>query len=366
MTTANRTYNFSAGPATIPLQVLEQIQQELLNFNGCGASIMEISHRSTTFMEVLDSARAGIKTLLGIGDSHEVLFLQGGSRLQFSMIPMNLLRDAEDRAAYIVSGAWSQKAYDEALGAGHIDLAWSGKEANFNTLPSSSDLQLPNDPTFLYYASNETIHGIQFQQELDVPDVPLVCDASSDFLSRPIDMQRHGIVYACAQKNAGPAGVTIVVIRKDLLDRSRDDLPGYLNYKTHAAQNSMFNTPPTFGIYVVDLICKWLLNEMGGLEQMAEYNQEKAAIIYEVIDQHSDMYLGHAVKEHRSLMNIAFNLSEDNLTSRFLEEAAQQGLSSLKGHRSVGGVRASVYNAMPREGVIALRDFMKSFYTQNS
>ena len=366
MTIAERTYNFSAGPATIPLKVLQQIQQEMLNFSGCGASIMEISHRSATFIDVLNSARSGIRQLLGIEDSHEVLFLQGGSRLQFSMIPMNLLRNSEDRASYIMSGTWSQKAYDEALGVGNIDLAWSGKESNFSTLPKSTDLVLPDDSAFLYYASNETIHGIQFHETPDKNDIPLVCDASSDFLSRPIDMPRHGIVYACAQKNAGPSGVTIVIIRKDLLDRSSDELPGYLNFKTHVEQNSMFNTPPTFGIYVIDLICKWLINDMGGLSQIAKYNQDKANLIYEVIDQYSDMYLGHAEHEHRSQMNISFNLSNDDLTSRFLDEAAKQGLTSLKGHRSVGGIRASIYNAMPREGVLALRDFMKSFYTQNS
>ena len=366
MTTADRTYNFSAGPATIPLQVLQQIQQELLNFEGCGASIMEISHRSATFIEVLDSARAGIKQLLGINNSHEVLFLQGGSRLQFSMIPMNLLRTAEDHAAYIVSGTWSQKAYDEALGTGNIDLAWNGKASNYNTLPTSADLSLAENPAFLYYASNETIHGIQFHKPLAANNIPLVCDASSDFLSRPIDMERHGIVYACAQKNAGPSGVTIVVIRKDLLERSSESLPGYLNYKTHVEQNSMFNTPPTFGIYVIDLICKWLLNDRGGLVQTAEYNQKKANLLYDIIDECSDLYRGHAKREHRSHMNVTFNLTNDELTAKFIDEAKQQGLTSLKGHRSVGGIRASIYNAMPQDGVLALRDFMKSFYTQNS
>ena len=366
MATEERTYNFSAGPATIPLQVLEQIQQELLNFNGCGASIMEISHRSAQFIEVLDSARAGVKQLLGIDDSHEVLFLQGGSRLQFSMIPMNLLRDENDRAAYIVSGTWSSKAFEEAKGTGNIDLAWTGKDSNFNTLPASTDLALADDPAFLYYASNETIHGVQFQEDFHIASTPLVCDASSDFLSRPINMEQHGIVYACAQKNAGPSGVTIIVIRKDLLTRSQASLPGYLNYKTHVEQNSMFNTPPTFGIYVVDLICKWLINEMGGLAQIADYNNDKATLLYDIIDQCDDMFIGHAEKQFRSKMNVTFNLPSEELTSQFLEQAAKQGLTSLKGHRSVGGVRASIYNAMPHEGVVALRDFMKSFYTQNS
>jgi len=366
MALAERTYNFSAGPATIPLKVLEQIQQELLNFNNCGASIMEISHRSAQFIEVLDSARNGIKQLLGIDDSHEVLFLQGGSRLQFSMIPMNLLRSSDDRAAYIVSGTWSGKAYDEALGTGSIDLVWNGKESNYNTLPNEVDLTLPEDPAFLYYASNETIHGVQFQSGLQIDSTPLVCDASSDFLSRPIEMSRHGIVYACAQKNAGPSGVTIVVIRKDLLQRSQDSLPGYLNYKKHVEQNSMFNTPPTFGIYVIDLICKWLLHDMGGLEQVATFNQEKANLLYDVINECQDMFIGHAVKEFRSNMNVTFNLPSDELTAQFVEQATAKGLTSLKGHRSVGGIRASIYNAMPREGVLALRDFMKAFYTQNS
>ncbi|MCS5582032.1 MAG: 3-phosphoserine/phosphohydroxythreonine transaminase [Pseudomonadales bacterium] len=367
MSPNDRSFNFSAGPAGLPLPVLEQVKEELLNFRGCGASILEISHRSNEFIEVLDSARQGIRTLLEAGDEFEILFLQGGSRLQFSMIPMNLLRTEEDHGAYLVTGAWSDKAFAEASRSSHAQLIWSGVENGFCDLPTVDQLQqaAKSDCAYLYYTSNETIHGVQHQQDLQHAVAPTVCDASSDFLSRPVDIQRHGILYACAQKNAGPAGVTIVVIRKDLLNRSRDDLPGYLNYRRHADENSMYNTPPTFAIYIADLVCRWLESEMGGLDQMAQFNQEKSSLLYTAIDEMSNMYQGHAARSARSHMNVTFRLRSDELTDEFVRLAEQQGLTNLRGHRSVGGIRASIYNAMPHAGVLALRNFMESFYTQN-
>jgi len=367
MSLYDRSFNFSAGPAGLPLPVLEQAKDEFLNFRGCGASILEISHRSNEFIEVLDSARQGIRSLLKAGDEFEVLFLQGGSRLQFSMIPMNLLKTEEDYGAYLVTGTWSDKAYAEASRSNPTQLIWSGADDGFCDLPTSTQLQQASesDCAYLYYTSNETIHGVQHQQDLQHDVAPTVCDASSDFLSRPVDIQRHGILFACAQKNAGPAGVTIVVIRKDLLERSPDDLPGYLNYRQHAHGNSMYNTPPTFAIYISDLVCRWLTSEMGGLEQMAQLNQEKSSLLYTAIDEMSDMYQGHAARSARSHMNVTFRLPSEDLTDQFIRLSEQEGLSGLRGHRSVGGIRASIYNAMPRAGVLALRNFMESFYTQN-
>jgi phosphoserine aminotransferase len=364
----DRTFNFSAGPAGLPLPVLEQAQQEMLNFRGCGASILEISHRSTAFIDVLDSAKNGIRQLLGANDDFEVLFLQGGSRLQFSMVPLNLLQSDTDRGNYVVTGTWSDKAYQEATNCHVTDMIWSGKEIGYNDLPNPTDLQslVTNDAAYVYYTSNETIQGIQFQDDLIFDTAPTICDASSDFLSRPIDMNNYGMIYACAQKNAGPAGVTIVVIRKDLLAPTTNEYPGYLNYCNHADANSMYNTPPTFAIYMVDLVCQWLLNDIGGLEQMDLINRKKAELLYATIEELPDMYSGHAVPANRSLMNVTFRLPSEKLTDLFLKQANDQGLTNLQGHRSVGGIRASIYNSMSHEGVLALRNFMKSFYTQNS
>ena len=364
----DRTFNFSAGPAGLPLPVLEQAQQEMLNFRGCGASILEISHRSDAFIDVLDSARDGIRQLLGANDDFAVLFLQGGSRLQFSMVPLNLLQSDTDRGNYVVTGTWSDKAYQESANCHATDMIWSGKENGYSELPNQSDLQplITNDAAYVYYTSNETIQGIQFQDDLSFAMVPSICDASSDFLSRPIDINKYGMIYACAQKNAGPAGVTIVVIRKDLLSPTLNECPSYLNYRNHADANSMYNTPPTFAVYMVDLVCQWLLNDIGGLEQMHQINREKAELLYATIDGLPDMYSGHAAPANRSLMNITFRLPSQELTDLFLKQANDQGLTSLQGHRSVGGIRASIYNSMPHEGVLALRDFMNSFYTQNS
>ncbi|MBC8437305.1 MAG: 3-phosphoserine/phosphohydroxythreonine transaminase, partial [Planctomycetes bacterium] len=352
MSNHDRTFNFSAGPAGLPLPVLEQAQQEMLNFRGCGASILEISHRSPAFIDVLDSARDGIRQLIGANDDFEVLFLQGGSRLQFSMIPINLLRSDTDRANYIVTGTWSNKAHQESANCHATDVIWSGRENGYSDLPGQSDLQslVTSDAAYVYYTSNETIQGVQFQDELNFTTAPSICDASSDFLSRPIDINKYGMIYACAQKNAGPAGVTIVVIRKDLLHPTINECPGYLNYHHHVDANSMYNTPPTFAIYIVDMVCQWLLNDIGGLENMNQINREKAELLYATMDRLPDMYIGHAAPANRSLMNVTFRLPTQALTDLFLKQATEQGLTNLQGHRSVGGIRASIYNSMPHEG----------------
>ncbi|MEM7316827.1 MAG: 3-phosphoserine/phosphohydroxythreonine transaminase [Planctomycetota bacterium] len=361
--TQQRVYNFSAGPAVLPLPVLEQAREELLSFGDAGASVLEISHRSAQFASILADAKQRITDLLSVPDSHEVLFLQGGSRLQFSMIPMNFLRGASS-ADYIVTGSWTKKAVDEAKKEGNVNIAWDGKDGNYNRRPSSDELKLGAESAYVYYTSNETIQGVQFLDEPAVGEVPLICDASSDFMCRDLPIEKYAMVYACAQKNAGPAGVTVVIVRKDLLGKGADDLPGYCNYKSHSDAGSMFNTPPTFGIYMVGLVAKWLQGE-GGLSAIEKRNRDKSGSLYEVIDG-GDFYTGHAETDSRSIMNVTFTLPSDELQDKFVSQAAERNLCNLKGHRSVGGIRASIYNAMPVEGVTALRDFMVEFRDQNS
>lgn len=358
---SNRNYNFSAGPATLPLSVLEKIQGEMLSLPGVGASVLEISHRSPAFVEIAEQAEANLRSLLNISDDYAVLFLQGGSRLQFSMVPMNLLGEQASSADYILTGSWGKNAAKEAGKEGDINVVWDGAETNYDRLPAASDLKLNPKAGYVHYTSNETIQGVQFPTEPDTGDVPLVCDASSEFMYKPIDVSKYGLIYACAQKNAGPAGVTVLVVRKSLLERSDDNLPGYLNYKTHADAGSMWNTPPTFSIYVLKLVTEWLRDEIGGLEKMQEINKQKAALLYEVLDAHPEFYQGHVQKDCRSLMNVTFRLPSDELSSQFLAGAKEQKLTDLKGHRSVGGIRASIYNAMPTAGVERLRDFMRDF-----
>ncbi len=364
--TAQRVFNFSAGPAALPLSVLQQVQEELLCLPGAGASVMEISHRSKTFVDILHDAENSIRSLLGIGDDHAVLFLQGGAALQFSMIPANLLRDSGKTAQYIVTGSWAKKALAEAKKEGNVEVAFDAKESNYNHVPSASDYQVPSDAAYLYYCSNETIQGVQFQSEPECPsDVPLICDASSDLLCRPLPMDKYGILYACAQKNAGPAGVTVAVVRRDLLDVGSETLPGYLRYKNHADADSEWNTPPTFAIYVLGKVAKWLTDDIGGLEAMEKQNRDKAQMLYDVIDGSNGFFTGHAVPDCRSIMNVTFTLPNDDLQSKFIAEAAGNELANLKGHRSVGGIRASIYNAMPVEGAQSLANFMKDFASKN-
>jgi phosphoserine aminotransferase len=349
----------------LPEPVLATAQRDLMALPGVGASILEISHRDKPFREIIEAAEANLRTLLAIPDDYAVLFLQGGSRLQFSMIPMNLLTSEQLSADYLISGSWGKHAQKEAEKFGPMQLAWNGDDSSYSRLPDRSDLQLNPNAAYLHYTSNETIQGVQFATEPEVGDVPLVCDASSDFLHRPTPIERYGLLYACAQKNAGPAGVTVVIVRKDLLARSRDDLPIYMNYKAQADAGSLMNTAPTFAIYIVRLVTEWLLHEIGGLESMYQRNHEKARLLYEVVDNSDDFYQGHARPRDRSLMNVVFRLSSDELTQWFLSQANDRGLTSLAGHRSVGGIRASIYNAMPLAGVEALRDFMLEFQDKN-
>jgi phosphoserine aminotransferase len=361
---AERVFNFSAGPAVLPEPVLAEVQRDLMALPGVGASILEISHRSSTFENIIAQAETNLRQLLQIPDDYAVLMLQGGARLQFSMIPMNLMGGGRRISDYIVTGSWSKYAAQEAVKFGEARVLWDGKPNNYDRLPTASDLRLDPKSAYVYYASNETIQGVQFATEPNVGDVPLVCDASSDFLSRPVDVRKYGLLYACAQKNAGPAGLTIVIIRKDLLQRSSDKLPGYLNFQIHAEAQSLWNTAPTFPIYVFMLVSKWLITDIGGLANMESQNRSKANLLYDVIDRSNGFYIGHSQPTCRSMMNVSFRLPTDDLTAKFVDGAQERGMTDLKGHRSVGGIRASIYNAMPVAGVEKLRGFMIEFQKQ--
>ena len=360
-----RVYNFSPGPAVLPLPVLEQAQRDLLALPGIGISILEISHRSKAFTQIIETAEANLRSLMGIPANYRVLFLQGGALHQFGMIPLNFLRNTGKTADFILTGSWSDKAFNEAKPQGNARAAWSGKATNWQRLPRQDELSLSDGASYVYLTSNETIQGVQFQAFPETGPAPLICDASSDFLSRPVPIERFGLYYGCAQKNAGPAGVTIVIIRDDLLQRSAGDLPSLLNYKLLAENKSMLNTPPVFGIYLVKLVTDWLLNQIGGLDKMLELNREKATLLYDAIDRSGGFYDGHAESHCRSLMNVTFRLPDATLESQFFKQAETRNLFELKGHRSVGGCRASIYNAMPIEGVRLLRDFMVEFCAAN-
>jgi phosphoserine aminotransferase len=363
--TEKRLFNFSAGPAVLPVPVLERIRNEMLCLPGCGASILEISHRSKQFIAIQEAAKQRLIRLLQIPESHEVLFLQGGARLQFSMVPMNLLRGSKAPAQYVLTGSWGKYALGEAKKEGPVEVLYDGAEHGYARLPTPESLPIRSDAAYLHLTSNETIQGIQFQNDWNV-DCPLVSDCSSDFLYRPLDVAKYGLIYACAQKNAGPAGVTVVIIRKDLLERAQEQLPGYLNYRNHAAEDSMWNTPPTFAIYTLGLVAQWLEESVGGLQAMHRHNLQKAGLLYASIDRHPTMYLGHARPSDRSLMNATFKLPTQSLEDEFLLQAKKNGLDSLKGHRSVGGIRASIYNAMPIEGVHSLVQLMDDFANKNA
>lgn len=360
-----RLFNFSSGPAVLPVPVLERIRDEMLCLPGCGASVMELSHRSKQFIAIQESAKQRLIRLLNIPTDYDVLFLQGGSRLQFSMVPMNLLRGQSTPAQYVVTGTWGKYAVGEAKKEGVVEVIYDGSSTNYDRLPSQEDLKISSNGAYVHVTSNETIQGVQFQKDLDSP-IPVVCDSSSDIFYRPIDVSKYGLIYACAQKNAGPAGVTVVIIRKDLLDRSSDALPGYLNYKNHSKEDSMWNTPPTFAVYALGLVAEWLEKDIGGLQAMHNINIEKAKTVYDAMDRHPAMYLGHAQKQDRSLMNATFRFSNENLEKSFLAQAQEAGLDSLKGHRSVGGIRASIYNAMPMAGVQLLAQLMDDFAAKNA
>jgi phosphoserine aminotransferase len=362
--TVKRAHNFNAGPSILPLPVLEQAQRELLDFKGTGMSVMEISHRSKEFEAVIGEAERDLRTLLGIPANYKVLFLQGGATLQFAMIPMNL-RAPGASADYIVTGSWSKSAVKEAKKLGTTKVAYSGEGPNFKQTPAQADLNLDPQAAYLYFCSNETIHGVEFKDEPVPPaGVPLIVDTSSDFISRPIDVSKYGLIYAGAQKNAGPAGVVVTIIREDLLERVPENLPVMLDYKAQVAGGSMHNTPPCFAIYMVGLVFKWALG-LGGLAEVQRRNEAKAGIIYQAIDESGGFYRGHALPEARSKMNITFRLPSEELEDLFAKEAKQQNMIGLKGHRSVGGMRASTYNALPLESAQALVQFMQEFQRQH-
>jgi phosphoserine aminotransferase len=365
----DRVFNFSAGPATLPVPVLEQVQRDLLSLPGVGASPLEISHRSPWFEGVIDEAEANLRGLLGISDRHHVVFCQGGATMQFSMVPMNLLHGNANAAAYVVTGAWSEKAAKEAEKQGGARVAWSGEYEGYVRVPRSDELlaAVPGDTSYVHVTSNETIQGVEFPDTPVVPaGVPLVCDASSDFLSRPIDIERYGLLYAGAQKNAGPAGVTVAIVRDDLLGRIPDDVPTMLDYRTYVDHRSRYNTPPVFSIYVLMLVTRWLRDEVGGLEKQHGCNVEKSGLIYDAIDASGGFYRGHADFGSRSLMNVTWTLPTSDLDERFVAQATSEDLVELKGHRNVGGIRASLYNAMPLAGAQALAGFMRAFAVSHS
>lgn len=360
-----RKFNFCAGPAALPLPVLQQAQEELLSFKGKGLSVMEMSHRSADFQQVADEAEVGLRQLLKIPANYKVLFMQGGASMQFTLLPLNL-GGQQAKADYITTGIWSKKALEQAqmqltstvVGTSSIN------EQGLVRVPNQAELKLNSDAAYLHYASNETIGGVQFDY-IPQSDAPLVCDMSSDILSAPLDVSKFGVIYAGAQKNIGPAGITLVIIREDLLELAQPNLPPMFSYKTFAENGSMYNTPPTFAWYLSGLVFKWLQEEVGGLEKMAEINQRKAAKLYAVIDK-SDFYANPVAKENRSIMNIPFTLAEPKLEAEFLTQARAAGLLNLEGHRSVGGMRASLYNAVTEEAVDALVSFMQQFSETHS
>ncbi len=358
---SERIYNFSPGPATLPYEVLQQASKDLINFSDSGIGIAEISHRSKEFMAVIEQAESLLRELLEIPNNYKVLFLQGGASSQFFMIPMNLLAKKK-KATYLNTGTWAKKAIKEAQAFGDIDVAYSSEATSFNRVPTDDEYQVAADSEYLYFVSNNTIYGTQFQN-MPQCEKMLVSDMSSDILSRAFDVSKFGLIFAGAQKNLGPAGVTLVIIREDLIASLPDDLPTMLSYKTHADKGSMFNTPPTFAIYMVSLVLQWL-KDQGGITAIEKKNQEKARLIYDVIDS-TPYYRGHAEVSSRSLMNVSFNLPTAELEQKFIQEAAAVGLSGLKGHRSIGGCRASIYNAFPLNGVEKLVAFMRQFEANN-
>lgn len=357
-----RVYNFSPGPATLPLDVLKQAKDEMLDWDGSGMSVMEISHRGKEFMSVYEQIEATLRELLGVPDNYKVLFLQGGASSQFAMVPMNLLRGRET-ADYIDTGAWSKKAIAEARRYCEVNVAASTEDSGYTTVPSQAGLELNPDAAYVHYTPNETIGGVEFPYIPETGEVPLVADMSSVILSKPVDIEKYGVIYAGAQKNIGPAGLTVVIVNDELMGHPLDITPTMFNYQVQADSGSMYNTPPIFSLYLAGLVFEWVKSK-GGLEAMDEINRRKAAKLYQAIDA-SDFYTNPVDIPCRSLMNIPFTLSNPELDGLFIEEAKANGMVSLKGHRSVGGMRASIYNAMPEEGVDALVSFMADFEKRN-
>ncbi len=358
-----RVYNFSAGPAVLPEDVLREAQEEMLDYRGCGMSVMEMSHRSSMFQEIIDTAEADLRDLMGIPDNYKVLFLQGGAALHFATVPMNLMRNGV--ADYIVTGQWAKKAYVEAQKYGKINKIASSEDKTFSYIPDCSDLPISEDADYVYICQNNTIYGTVYHTLPNTKGKDLVADISSCFLAGPIDVEKYALVFGGAQKNIGPAGVQIIIVREDLL---RDDLPDYvptmLNLKVQADNGSMYNTPPCYGIYICGKVFQWI-KSLGGLDAMQKRNEEKAAVLYDYLD-NSTMFKGTVRKEDRSLMNVPFIIGDADLEAKFVSEAKAAGLENLKGHRTVGGMRASIYNAMPKEGVETLVEFMKNFESANA
>jgi phosphoserine aminotransferase len=360
----DRVVNFAPGPGTLPLPVLEQAREELLAIPGVGASPLEVSHRGAWFTGAIREAEANLRELLGVPVGHHVVFCQGGATMQFSMVALSLLRGRRRAADYVVTGSWGSKAVAEAEKEGPVRIAWTGADEGFVRVPRDEDLReaLAADVAYAHVTANETIQGVEYPSTPATPEgVPLVADASSDFLSRPLDVRPYAILYAGAQKNAGPAGVTVAIVRDDVLGAIPDGLPTMLDYRAYVASGSLHNTPPVFSIYVLMLVTRWLRDDVGGLEAMHRRNREKADLLYAEIDAAPAFFRGHARPGSRSLMNVTFRLPTEELERRFVEDAAREGLAELRGHRSVGGIRASIYNAMPVEGVGALAAFMRDF-----
>jgi phosphoserine aminotransferase len=352
-----RIYNFSPGPATLPVEVLQQAAKDIVNFGNKGIGLIEMSHRSKDFMAIIEEAENLIRELLNVPQNYKVLFLQGGASTQFAMVPMNLL-GPDKKGSYLNTGVWAKKAIKEANIIASTHVAYSSEGSKYDHVPCDGDYTVDPDAEYLYFVSNNTIYGTQFHT-MPKSEKMLICDMSSDIMSRPFDITPFGLVFAGAQKNIGPAGATLVIVREDLLDRVPETVPTMFRYKTHAEKGSMFNTPPCFAVYTIGLVCKWL-KKIGGVPAIEKINREKAAILYDAIDS-MDFYRGHARKDSRSLMNVTFNLPTPELEAKFVQEGTKRGLDGLKGHRSIGGIRASIYNAFPKQGVIELVEFMKEF-----
>lgn len=359
----NRVYNFSAGPSVLPLEVLEKAQSELVCYKNTGMSVMEMSHRSSSYQEIIDECEALLRELLNIGDNYKVLFLQGGASSQFAMVPLNLYGEGK-KADYVLTGLWSKKAAKEAARYGDVKIIASSEDKVFNYIPKLNPADFRKDASYFHITHNNTIYGTRWSEIPDTGDVPLVADMSSSILSQEIDVNKFGIIYAGAQKNMGPAGLTVAIVRDDLIGNALDITPTMFNYETHANNGSMFNTPPTYAIYICKLVCEWL-KENGGIKEMQKINEQKAAILYDYLDSSAMFNATVANKCDRSMMNVPFVTGDDELNAKFVKEATAAGFVNLKGHRTVGGMRASIYNAMPVDGVKALVGFMKNFETEN-
>ncbi|WP_040195901.1 3-phosphoserine/phosphohydroxythreonine transaminase [Candidatus Soleaferrea massiliensis] len=359
----SRVYNFSAGPSTLPEWVLNKAASEMLDYEGSGQSVMEMSHRSKVYSSIIESCESLLREILSIPDNYKVLFLQGGASSQFAMVPLNIM-NKNGKADFVLTGQWAKKAYAEAQKFGECNVVASSADKTFSYIPKLTPDMFSKDADYVHICYNNTIYGTRFHELPDVGDKPIVADMSSCILSEPMDVSKYGIIFAGAQKNMGPAGLTVVIIREDLIGNAREGTPTMFDYKTHAENGSMYNTPPTYAIYICKLVLDWIKNEVGGIEAMKKLNEEKAQMFYDYLDS-SKMFKGTVVKEDRSLMNIPFVTGDEELDKKFVKEADAAGFVNLKGHRSVGGMRASIYNAMPKQGVIDLIAFMKEFEKNN-